>query len=134
MIVVLDVNVLIAAQATRGLCFDVVAVCVERHEIVMCEEMLAEMRRVLARKLGAPRDVLDRVEEIFRQRARLVVPAPVSRNACRDPDDLHVLGAARAGGAELIVTGDDDLLVLKRFDAARVLSPREFWEEFRSAT
>ncbi|MGC8786092.1 MAG: putative toxin-antitoxin system toxin component, PIN family [Anaerolineae bacterium] len=35
--------------------------------------------------------------------------------ACRDPDDDAILGTAIAGNAACIVTGDDDLLIVKRF-------------------
>jgi predicted nucleic acid-binding protein len=30
--------------------------------------------------------------------------------------------------AEVLITGDQDLLVLKRFESARIMTPREFWE------
>jgi predicted nucleic acid-binding protein len=50
-------------------------------------------------------------------------PAAIAADACRDADDLHVLGLAKTGRADYPVTGDDDLLILKRFDAAES-SPR----------
>jgi predicted nucleic acid-binding protein len=34
-----------------------------------------------------------------------------------------------ASGAHELVTGDQDLLVLKRFESARIITPRQFWEE-----
>jgi predicted nucleic acid-binding protein len=40
-------------------------------------------------------------------------------------DDV-VLATALAGKADVIVTGDDDLLVLKEFRGIRILSPRQF--------
>jgi len=45
----------------------------------------------------------------------LLEPAPIATDACRDADDLHVLGLAKTGRADYLVTGDDDLLILKRF-------------------
>ena len=39
-----------------------------------------------------------------------------------------VLATAVAGKADVIVTGDDDLLVLKTFRGIRILSPRKFLE------
>jgi uncharacterized protein len=51
----------------------------------------------------------------------------VATDACRDADDLHVLGLATTGKADYLVTGDDDLLVLKRFGRCRIVTPRQFW-------
>jgi uncharacterized protein len=47
-------------------------------------------------------------------------------NVCRDADDNHVIEAALAGNAEFVVTGDEDLLVLKQFETVRFITPREF--------
>ena len=45
----------------------------------------------------------------------------------RDPDDLWVLASALAGGSEVLVTGDQDLLVLHGTVPLPVLSPRGLW-------
>jgi predicted nucleic acid-binding protein len=54
----------------------------------------------------------------------------VENEACRDLDDLAVLGAAIAAEADMIVSGDSDLLVLKNFRGVLILSPREFLDRF----
>jgi hypothetical protein len=45
---------------------------------------------------------------------------------CRDPDDNRVIEAALAGNAEFVVTGDEDLLVIGRFETIRFITPHEF--------
>lgn len=45
---------------------------------------------------------------------------------CRDPADDMVLAAAREGRAEVIVTGDADLLTLAEYEGIAIVKPRAF--------
>ena len=47
---------------------------------------------------------------------------------CRYPKDDYLLACAVVGLADYIVTGDDDLLVLKEVEGVKMVSAREFWE------
>ena len=49
-------------------------------------------------------------------------------NVCRDLDDNRVVEAAVEGKADFVVTGDDDLLILKQFENIRFIQPKEFLE------
>jgi len=49
---------------------------------------------------------------------------------CRDPDDDMFIEAALAGMAGYVVTGDKDLLTLKKFETVRFVSPRAFLAMF----
>ena len=57
-----------------------------------------------------------------------VVTIHLSVHACRDPRDDKFLEVAVNGMADLIVTGDDDLLVLDPFRPTRILTPKQFLE------
>jgi predicted nucleic acid-binding protein len=45
---------------------------------------------------------------------------------CRDPKDNKVLEGAVAGRADVIVSGDEDLLVLNPFEGIPIVGPAEF--------
>lgn len=47
-----------------------------------------------------------------------------------DPKDDYLLLMAGKAKADVLVTGDKDLLVLEKFGATRILSARSFTEEF----
>jgi uncharacterized protein len=48
-----------------------------------------------------------------------------------DPDDNHLLALAEAGKAQFLVTGDKQLLSLKRHKFARIISPATLVELLR---
>lgn len=59
-----------------------------------------------------------------------MTPDPVEPSMIRDPSDVAILGTAVAAKADLLVTGDKDLLVVKKFETFEIVSPREFLERF----
>lgn len=131
--VVLDTNVLIAGVLTPGLCqalFDLFMAS-ESLVIITCEELLGEFRRIAIEKFGTPAAEIDRFIELVRRRGVVVRPAGVEASACRDADDLVVLGTALSGDAAFIVTGDADLLMLGKFEGIPIESPRTFYERLR---
>ena len=67
---------------------------------------------------------------LLRLRGELVVPQ-AAMNACRDPKDNKFLEAAIAGNADVIVSGDKDLLVLNSFEGISILRPAEFLAKLR---
>jgi putative PIN family toxin of toxin-antitoxin system len=124
--IVLDANVIVAAFATRGLCESVMEVCLSEHEIVLSEQLLDEILRSLLQKIRLPSGVVDGIGELLREHANMLNPIPIALSVCRDPDDIKVLSLAVASKADYIVTGDKDLLVLKKFEDIPILSPRSF--------
>jgi len=124
--IVLDANVIVAAFAARGLCESVMEVCLGEHEIVLSEELLDEVLGSLQQKIKLPSGAVDSIGELLREHAEMLNPIPIAPGVCRDPDDIKVLGLAVASKADYIVTGDKDLLVLKKFEDIPILSPRSF--------
>jgi len=125
--IVLDSNVVVAAFAARGLCEALFELCLGNHEILLSEPLLDEIRRNLTKKVKLGRQTAAGIERLLRESGLLLEPAAVAADACRDAGDLHILGLAKTGKAEYLVTGDDDLLVLKRFGRCRIVRPRQFW-------
>ncbi len=129
--VCLDTNVLIAAVATRGLCADVLRTVLAEHELVIGEVILVELRRVLATKFKVPPARVAGIEAIFAPFPIIPKPRAPSEVLVRDPSDRWILATALAGEAEVLVTGDEDLLAVEGSAAIRILSPRAFWELLR---
>jgi putative PIN family toxin of toxin-antitoxin system len=82
---------------------------------------------LLADKLQAPpAEVMRAVQLVDEAVAVVCASSRETRGICRDPDDDHVLDCLLASSAGYLVTGDADLLTLKEFRGARILTPREF--------
>lgn len=126
--IVPDTNVLIAAFIAHGACNELVEHCAVHHDIVLSESMLAEFRDVLARKFGYSAAEARAASGLIQSRASMVEPAHLPRSVCRDPADDVVLATALAGRAQVIVTGDKDLTVLKSYDGVKIIKPSDFWQ------
>ncbi len=124
--VVLDTNVLVAAFIARGLCADLFERVIADHELVLSPHILDEFERVMTVKLGFDPTRVERASALFRRVGRIVTPEPLEEPVYRDGDDDSVLALARASGATCLVTGDDDLLILKSFEQIPIVSPRAF--------
>jgi len=51
----------------------------------------------------------------------------LTKTLSRDADDDNILAAAGSKKVDCIVTGDKDLLVIKKYKNIKILSPRDFW-------
>ena len=131
--VFLDTNVLVAAFATRGLCADVVRLVLAEHDLITGEVVLVELSDVLTRRLKLPSSTVAAILALLR--AQEVVPKPVKplELPIRDPDDRWVLASAVNGKADVLVTGDEDLLAVAAHAPVRIVNPRGLWEQLRSA-
>jgi uncharacterized protein len=130
--IVLDTNVLIAAFIARGACHHLLEHCISHHDLVISEFILDEVRKKLVLKFKYTSEVTDEAVRLLRSQMEFVSSIPLDRPVCRDADDDNILAAALAGNCECIITGDKDLLVLKRFQDINILSPGEFQAYERS--
>ena len=124
--VCLDSNVLVAAFASRGLCADLLKLVLTEYHLVVPEVVAEEVRRVLTKKFKLTPAALSAVEAVL-ERCEFIPkgsePSPV---AVRDPDDELVLAGALAGGSQILISGDADLLTVAAQSPIPILSPRAF--------
>ena len=127
---VLDTNVLVSALISPG--GPSVALLLELRagafELIVSPALLAELRGVLTRPkfqtyvTGA--EVAGYVAVIEHEGTLHEDPPPAEEPLSADPDDEYLLDLARAAGADVLVSGDSHLLVLR--DILPVMTPVEF--------
>ena len=110
-----------------------------RLQLYSSPVLLAELIDVLTRSAATKRlstlgktarEILsDYIEAI-----ELVEPTEISSVVLHDPDDDHVLACALTANADLIVSGDADLLTLKSHQNISIRTPAEALHMLGSAT
>ena len=126
--IVFDTNVLIAAFLSEGVCFKLLLRARKKeYDLILSPDIIGEFEGVLLRKFSLSQselsDVRNLLAEAISEMCSEVDPIdPTSR----DPDDDKILACALATKADYLVTGDEDLLVIKQFDGTKILAPRDF--------
>ncbi len=123
----LDTNVLVSAFATRGLCADLFRLILAEHELIVGEVVLFEVRRVLRDRIKIPAQRIAAVESLLREHIVVAKPEKSHPLPKTDPDDRWVLASATSGQADVLVTGDSDLLCIASEAPIRIVSPRGLW-------
>ena len=115
--IVMDTNVLVSAiLSSHGKCALILNYVIEGFVInFISPEILYELENVLRRPKFArvllPNDITNYVD-LIKKVSRIVIPN-IRVAICRDPDDDKFLEVAHDACAQIIVTGDPDLLGLR---------------------
>ena len=99
-------------------------------ELFISPALLAELRGVLARehlasRLAKQRSSLEQAIGLYGELTISVSPLSTPRAVPRDVDDDQVIAAALAANADLVISGDADLLSLGAFEGIAIITARE---------
>ncbi len=128
---VVDTNVVVSAFLWRGLPGRVLELAGERSvRLFTSRVLLSELATTLAKKkLGkfvvATGLTAEQMVANYKRVATTVTARQLESPVCRDADDDAVLACALAAHAELIITGDDDLLSLRQSQGFDIVTVRE---------
>jgi uncharacterized protein len=138
--VLLDTNILVSHLLTPTHSGSIAAIMdsLARGDFMLLLplELLDELEQVVARKPSLAQRI--RPEQLARLREGLlavgdVIP-PIEQHipaVTRDRKDDYLLAYAVVGAADYLVTGDEDLLVLKQVGRLRIVSPPAFVDILR---
>lgn len=122
-----DTNVLVSAFTARGLCADLLEIILADHQLMTGEIVLQELKRVLTKKLKVPERKVFNVLQFLRKHH--VEPENPSKVEVRDEDERWLLESALRAKADILVTGDKDLLdIAENVPQLKIILPRGFWE------
>ncbi|MBK7006040.1 MAG: putative toxin-antitoxin system toxin component, PIN family [Burkholderiales bacterium] len=125
---VVDTNVLVSAILWHGTPGRFIALAGEKDvQLFTSRVLLDELAATLAKKkltkyVAATGMTADQLLAHYRRVATMVTARQLDTPVSRDADDDAVLACALAARADLIVSGDDDLLVLKNFNGIPIVT------------
>ena len=135
--VILDTTTLIGVLTKpQGICSDALILCLESCELLASRETLQELVEVSKRDKFDKYVSWEEREYIVIEYAKRVslVEITIASTDCRDPKDNKFLSLALSGHADIIVSGDSDLLVLHPYNGIPILGVREFVERYKNDT
>ena len=97
-------------------------------QIIISEELFKELIEITLREKFKSKfsdiDVKELIAVLESISEKIIPTSKVK--VCRDPDDDFILALCKDGEADYLITGDKDLLSLKRFTNTKIVTAREF--------
>ena len=128
--VVFDTNIFISAfiipggQAEKA----ILRIIEGRDILLLSRGILDELLTVLSAKFSRDKEEISRVAVILSEMAEWVVPSEKIQVLNDDPDN-RILECAVSGNADVIVTGDKELLRLREYEKTKIISLKEYLGE-----
>lgn len=132
--VVLDTNVVVSGVFFGGVPGRILSAwSAGEFVLILSPAILDEYRRVgyeLGRRHPEVNEAFEPVLTLIAMNAMIVDAPPLAGPVSADPDDDMFLATALAAQAEVIVSGDQDLLQVSGWRGIAVLTPRQFIEQY----
>ncbi|MBC7334181.1 MAG: putative toxin-antitoxin system toxin component, PIN family [Actinobacteria bacterium] len=130
--VVLDTNVFISAILFKGKPAKIfeMGIFEGKIEISISPEILAELVGKLKYKFGIDESLLIEIKDYLSSKLNYILPEYETR-ICRDTDDNKIIDLAISSNSNYIITGDKDLLEIKKYKGVRIVRPEEFLDIFK---
>ena len=97
-------------------------------KVIFSKNQLEELIEVLNRpkfnkyfSKGQIEEFLDLIEEVSEE-----IEIKSNITICRDPKDNYLLSTAKDGEVDFLITGDEDLLILKVFGNTKIINYKDF--------
>ena len=130
--VMLDTNILISMIIFPGQMFlQMLETITKHHKLVLSSYVLDELADVVARKFPKREDALKKfLAAIPYEKFTTPQDMDLSVFEIRDVKDYPVLYSAIVANADVLITGDKDILTVEGIDCPDILTARDFVAKF----
>lgn len=130
--IIIDTNILISYLiSNKAINLDLIFSS-DKIAILFSKELIDELHEVIQRpkmrKYFSEEDAVSILIKIV-QLGEVYFPEPTV-TICNDPKDNFLLDLAKAGDANYLLTGDDDLLRLQQFENTHILTYKQFSSKY----
>jgi uncharacterized protein len=129
-IVVLDSGIGISAFQFGGTPQAALDSVFNNHTVAICDQIVAEVRATLVRKFSWKDEEVLAILKDYTSDGKHVAVTGTLNAVCRDPNDDMVFECAVKADAEIILSGDNDLLSVKTYRGVEVLTARQYLDRF----
>ncbi len=128
--IILDTNVILSSLLTQGLSYRVFTICSEKYRLYISKLIITELSNILLKKIKIPNEKLTRILSFIDMSFIKIDVKGKLPEVCRDKDDNNILLLAEYINADLLITGDKDLLILNKYKETEIINPRFFIEHY----
>jgi len=127
--VVFDTNIFISALVIPGSLAEKAILKIIEGEapLVISKDIINEVLSVLSSKFGRDREALSHVAVMLSELGALAKPIKKIR-IFKDEPDNRILECAITGSADVLVTGDKEMLRIRERQGIRIISLKEYLE------
>jgi len=127
--VVFDTNIFVSAFVIPGSLAEkaFLKIIEGKDTLLLSKEILDELLSILSTKFSRDREEISRVAVILSEMAEWVEPN-IRISVLKDEPDNRILECAANGEADVIVTGDKEILRLKVYEKTKVISLKAYVE------
>jgi putative PIN family toxin of toxin-antitoxin system len=125
--IIIDTNVWISSLLSARLFQQIESILALDHILLFSEHLVNELvQTVNKQKFRNNIDIItyNAIFQKIRQTAVFVDVQSVVE-ICRDPKDNFLLALAKDGNADYLITGDKDLLILKKYGKTKIITIKE---------
>lgn len=133
--IVLDTNVIISSLVFGGKPKELMQIVLkEGLRVYTSPQLISELLDILRKKFNFSEEKIKLLEKELLKNFKLVYPLKRIKIS-RDVKDNKVLEAANESLSEIIVTGDKDLLTIRKYEKILIITPSEFlsfWDRLQT--
>ncbi|MBI2634365.1 putative toxin-antitoxin system toxin component, PIN family [Candidatus Peregrinibacteria bacterium] len=123
--IILDTNVFISGIFWSGSPHQVVALwALNKIHLIVTKKILSEYLHIL-HKIDSKGDIAKKWGTFVLENSQILEDKELVK-ICRDTEDNKFLNCAIIGRADYLVSGDDDLLCLKKIGSTKIITPSKF--------